>query len=860
MLNKTEKSEIASIKKLFRSRDFNKISEGIEIVQRIANPEVFDELLGNVEYSFDKWSGSFSHDWKGAGPDEHYFQTAILGLINYSPEGSKGYKIREGVKILRIRAEITSGYNNTNSTIYANYLSNFSNLEYLKLERFKEIVGFKDIYNLPIQGLEMKWADTLPDQSQRWGFKAIRTLHFMMPKEERLNHVDFLTDLTTLENLKIEGSQADSSTDFSIAALSNLVNLKYLKTSSLGYVGTGDITALKDLNYLVLREKKLQDVSGLSTLNNLEFLDFNGCTKLKDLSPLTPLKAIRIINLSHTGLTSLKGLENSVKLNAINISNSGVKNLQNLRNATCLYSINANSCKDLESIEGLINSSELREVLLEDCTSLLSLKGLEGCEQLRTITISNSAIKNLSPLQNCSKLFNNRAIKWDEEVVEWNGNTGGQNNPFNGITEVVSDVGYGNLYQAKYINSEYREYYPNRDWSEPELNEFVIRSCPNLDSIEGLKNSAIQILIVNDCTSLTSIDYISQFPHLQCCDFSSCISLESVKGLAKLNLMDRLILKKCNKIKPKPRFLVMDSLEKTLNYLEKFRTLQSSLELSDNEKGIIEKLEKLLLSDDFNNIDLGLELAYSLSQSVIFDFLLEGVQFINNQIIPNNRFLGNKATKVYREFALEGLISVAPNTCQLASTVKKAITEKVVSGSHYSTLLSVSGFSELEQLTIKDTSISVISDLSRMKKLKTLLLDNNPDLKDLSGISGLDSLESIVIRKCSSIVDLNCVSGFKNLSNASINDCGLIYTKGLLDLPNLKNINLNDNKSLEFIDELGELNSLEVVALNGCDSLKGLRPLTKLNNLSLLKIDNHNLSDLKGISGLILPVLEGLRK
>lgn len=855
-----EKEEVASIKKLFRSRDFNKISEGIEIVQRIANPEVFDELLGKVEYSFDKWSGSFSHDWKGAGPDEHYFQTAILGLLNYAPKGSKGYEIRESVKILRIRGEITSGYSNTNSAIYVNYLSNFLNLEYLKLERFKEVVGFEDIYHLPIRGLELKLLDKLPNQSQRWGFKDIRTLHFTMPKVEILNHIDFLTDLKTLENLKIDGGFIENSTDFSMRGLGNLSNIKYLKTNSLGYIGTDDFVNLKDLNYLAIREGNLQDISGLSTLTNLEFIDFSGCNKLNDLRQLNPLKEIRIINISYTGVSSLNGLENCMNLNAINISNTEIENLNPLKNAKSLYGVNANYCKNLVSIEGLSNSSVLREVLLEDCTSLLSLTGLESCEQLRIISISKSAVRNLDPLQNCSKLFNNCSIKWDEEVAEWNGNTGDQHNPFNGITEVVSNVGYGNLYQAKYTSAEYREYYPNRDWKEPELNEFVIRSCPNIDSVEGLKNSAIQILIVNDCPSLTSIDYISQFPLLQCCDFSSCINLESVKGLGQLNLMDRLILKKCTKIKPKPRFLVMDSLEKTLNYLGKFRVLQSSLELSDAEKDIIKKLEKLLLADNYKNIELGLELAYSISQPAIFNYLLQGVKFTNNQIIPNNRFLGNEVTKVYREFALEGLISVAPSTCELANNVKKAITEKVVSGSHYSSLLSVLGYTELEKLTIKGTSITIVADLNRLKKLKSLLLDNNPNLKDLSGISGLDSLESIGISKCSSIVDLNYVSGFKSLSSAQINDCGVISSKGLCDLPKIKNINLNDNKSLEVVDELGDLTSLEVITLNGCGSLKSLKPLAKLNNLSFLKIDNHNLSDLDGVSGLILPLLEGLRK
>ena len=178
MLNKEEKQNVAKIKKLIRTRDFEKIEMGIELVRSINNPKIYDELLGNVEYTFDQWSGSFKHDWKGAGPDEHYFQTAILGLLNFSPKGSKGFEIRDSVKILRIKGEVVSGHSYTPSKVYAKYLSNFSNLKFLKLERFEEIIGFEEIYALPIEGLEIAWNDFLPNHDEKWGFKKLKILAF----------------------------------------------------------------------------------------------------------------------------------------------------------------------------------------------------------------------------------------------------------------------------------------------------------------------------------------------------------------------------------------------------------------------------------------------------------------------------------------------------------------------------------------------------------------------------------------------------------------------------------------------------------------------------------------------------------
>ena len=36
-------------------------------------------------------------------------------------------------------------------------------------------------------------------------------------------------------------------------------------------------------------------------------------------------------------------------------------------------------------------------------------------------------------LTNCKNIFNNNKTKWDEEVDEWSGNTGSQNNPFGAL-------------------------------------------------------------------------------------------------------------------------------------------------------------------------------------------------------------------------------------------------------------------------------------------------------------------------------------------------------------------------------------------------------------------------------------------
>jgi len=133
-------------------------------------------------------------------------------------------------------------------------------------------------------------------------------------------------------------------------------------------------------------------------------------------------------------------------------------------------------------------------------------------------------------------------------------------------------------------------------------------------------------------------------------------------------------------------------------------------------------------------------------------------------------------------------------------------------------------------------------------------------LKNLSGISSLDNLDLLGIRNCKSLTDLSHVSGFKKLSGIQVNDCGITSTNGLKNLPVLKNVNFNDNPNLGSIVEIGQIASLEIVTISGCPNIKSLDALTKLANLSFLRVDKHNLQNTEGISSLIKPLMEGLRK
>ena len=110
----------------------------------------------------------FLHDWGTTGPDQHYYTTALLGLVNFAPDGSKGEILRNSIEKLSLNGNIKSNYSNEKSKIYVKYLSNFKNLKILILDDYAEIIGFETIYNLEIENLELKRGLTIPEINKTW--------------------------------------------------------------------------------------------------------------------------------------------------------------------------------------------------------------------------------------------------------------------------------------------------------------------------------------------------------------------------------------------------------------------------------------------------------------------------------------------------------------------------------------------------------------------------------------------------------------------------------------------------------------------------------------------------------------------
>ena len=242
MLSKEEKQNYSKIKKFFSERDFDKIQMGIDLIQSLNNVNIYDEFLKEVDLEIG-WNdivgannfSPFKHDWGTTGPDQHYYTTALLGLVNFAPDGSKGEILRNSIEKLSLNGNIKSNYSNEKSKIYVKYLSNFKNLKILILDDYAEIIGFESIYNLEIENLELKRGLTIPEINKTWKFKNLKKLYLDADYEiqDFPSNFQLFSRLINLECLYIK-SPFYSKKDFSLKGIKNFKKLRFLKTSGTG--------------------------------------------------------------------------------------------------------------------------------------------------------------------------------------------------------------------------------------------------------------------------------------------------------------------------------------------------------------------------------------------------------------------------------------------------------------------------------------------------------------------------------------------------------------------------------------------------------------------------------------------------
>ncbi|MYE87552.1 hypothetical protein F4X33_00955, partial [Candidatus Poribacteria bacterium] len=182
-------------------------------------------------------------------------------------------------------------------------------------------------------------------------------------------------------------------------------NLRAAIAEELGKSPNALITVqeMERLEELNVRNKGIQDLTGLQFATNLRWLYFHG-NKISDLSPLASLIGLRGLFLHNNPVSDISPLRGLKNLDHLVLNNTLVSDLSPVRSLTNLTRLGLDDIlvTDLSQVAGLIN---LEWIAFSDVEGKISdISPLAGLINLEGIGTWGNPISDLSPLAGLTKL------------------------------------------------------------------------------------------------------------------------------------------------------------------------------------------------------------------------------------------------------------------------------------------------------------------------------------------------------------------------------------------------------------------------------------------------------------------------
>lgn len=236
---------------------------------------------------------------------------------------------------------------------------------------------------------------------------------------ETASSLEDLSLLSYLESLTIHDRKIDD-----LSAITSLAKLHSLDFTGCDFrdVELSDLTKINGLTSLTLSDCNLSTIAALEGCDKLTYLDLSNNT-IRNLEVLSGMASLRELYLQHNAVNSLKELATLVNLEKLDISYNSVSGLSPLATCVKLNSIVAVHNK-MKSPKG-VASLPLLTVLNLNYNNLEKLTDLDACLQLKELSISNNSLTDLSALESLTKLevldFSYNAVealpKWDESAA-----------------------------------------------------------------------------------------------------------------------------------------------------------------------------------------------------------------------------------------------------------------------------------------------------------------------------------------------------------------------------------------------------------------------------------------------------------
>jgi hypothetical protein len=214
--------------------------------------------------------------------------------------------------------------------------------------------------------------------------------------------------------------------------------------------------------------------------------------------------------------------------------------------------------------------------------------------------------------------------------------------------------------------------------------------------------------------------------------------------------------------------------------------------LNTEEKKIITKIKKLIISRDYGLINAGIELLRSIDNTFIYEYFLHG-NLINEEgyLITSKLFSGTNPAQPYHDYALISLINYAPNEINILPSIIK---------SNIKTLYLIAPLSEVKRVQINYSWEEIVTDdcgkfsvdklpIFEFENLEELTIVNYLELKSLDFLSKCKNLKKLNLKLCNSISDLDALNEHNSLISVKIERCH-----------NLKNFDgIKNHKNLDII-------------------------------------------------------------
>ena len=214
-------------------------------------------------------------------------------------------------------------------------------------------------------------------------------LDTLVMEQPNLDDLQMLSSLTQLKNLCIRGCPL-SATDLSI--IGALPNLEFLILTDCSLTNISGLSNASRLVNLDLRNNAIKDLSPLSFLENLSVVNLSS-NALTNLSPLSALESLTALDVSYNSLTTLVPLATCPKLTTLVASNNQIATIPVFNNTTVLTSLELSN-NNLTDVSALGQYTSLTGLALS-YNQISDVSSLAALNKLTVVDISHNKITTL---------------------------------------------------------------------------------------------------------------------------------------------------------------------------------------------------------------------------------------------------------------------------------------------------------------------------------------------------------------------------------------------------------------------------------------------------------------------------------